>query len=145
MQSFEKKFRISELRVARFDGWSVSVRPSQVTLGSLVVSSEIGTASFRGLPQDTLDSLGKVFSKIEKVLERSFEPELIHFMAIMLVDRRIHFHVFPRYRHSVTFFSEVWRDPDFPGPLARLDGKTLEPVQERRLVETLALLFHELS
>lgn len=141
MTSFDEKFRVGQLRVASVEGWNISVRPAQVTLGSLVVSSAMETASFRDLSLENAAALGRVFSAVEAALDRCFAPVLNHFMGIMLVDRRLHFHVFPRYQQPVDFAGEVWTDQCYPGPLASLEGVPLQPAQETQLVNSLSSTF----
>ena len=38
MKEFKAKFKVSEYLIRKIGGWNISVRPMQITIGSLVLS-----------------------------------------------------------------------------------------------------------
>ena len=119
LEQFRKKFMVEELKVFSTQDITVSVRPTQITLGSLIVSSNHQAYSFHELQDrsnNTTDTTN-VFSTIEKLLIKSYAPNLMNIMCLMLVDPIIHFHIFPRYDSERNFYNERWLDSCWPKPI----------------------------
>lgn len=114
--SFEEKFRLRELHVADVGGWVLSVRPGQLTLGSMVLSSGSGAACMADLSDKEREGLGAGLALAEKLVRRAFDASRINYLCLMMQDPIVHFHVFPRYARSVEEYGHVWEDPDWPGP-----------------------------
>lgn len=113
---FNEKFDTSRLELCSFGSWKASVRPVQVTPGSLVLSLQRETFSLANLTaQEALD-LAEALKGVESLLSKSFSPDKINYLALMMVDPIVHFHVIPRYAGSVNFQGSTYSDQDWPKP-----------------------------
>lgn len=116
-KNFKEKFRIEELTILNFDHWIVSVRPTQPTIGSLVISLKRNCSELSGISADEAKELSKVFAKTEKLLKSAFSYNKINYMALMMVDKHVHYHVIPRYEESVKLNNDSFSDSSWPGPI----------------------------
>lgn len=116
LQDFESKFKVERFLIAQVAGWRVSLRPSQTTLGALVISSGSGAPSLEFLDDEAQASLGGALNVCDRVLRQTYGCELVNYLALMLVDPIVHFHVIPRYSRPVERFGIRWTDADWPKP-----------------------------
>ena len=115
--SFSQKFRISEYRITQVGSWIISLRPTQVTLGSLVLSLQRDCSNIADLTETESQDLGQSFKVIQRLFEKTFNPQKINYLLLMMVDNQVHFHVIPRYEQPVIFMNKVYPDKYFPKPV----------------------------
>lgn len=135
MKDFLKKFRIQELLIIEFESWIVSLRPQQLTLGSLILSLKRKCDNIGDLQEEEAAELYKVFSDLKKMYSSTFKPDKINYLLLMMVDNQVHFHVIPRYENSVHFEGVIFNDSEWPKPLNLLrpvdiDDDMIEPIKE---------------
>lgn len=115
MNTTLEKFGYPQTLVADFKHWSVLMRPAQATLGALVLGSKHTATSLGSLPSDAIAELHACTSAIERALA-AFRPyEKINYLALMMVDPHVHFHVLPRYGKTQIFAGCEFPDPGWPG------------------------------
>lgn len=114
MEAFNKKFKIDELLITQVGNWKISLRPKQPTIGSLVLSLARPCPAFSDLTEDEAKDLGKAFKIIEKLYLSTFKPQKINYLALMMVDEQVHYHVLPRYKHNVEFDGKQYEDACWP-------------------------------
>jgi diadenosine tetraphosphate (Ap4A) HIT family hydrolase len=123
VSDFDKKFEVERFLLVRTAHWRISVRPVQVTLGSLIVSSNNKSAGLSSLSKSESGELGFVFALASKILDDAFSPYVINFLGLMLVDPRVHFHLIPRYEYPLAFGGQKWEDKSFPAMLTSLESE----------------------
>lgn len=116
LAAFRETFRLDELTVSEGAHWVASVRPGQITLGSMVISSARGLLDFADLDADSGATLGAAFGEAERLARRLFGAVRVNFVALMMKDPIIHFHALPRYDTDVQRYGRTWEDSDWPGP-----------------------------
>jgi diadenosine tetraphosphate (Ap4A) HIT family hydrolase len=94
--------------------WIVLVRPSQVTLGSLVLVCKEPVQAFSDLSYQAFADLRDLTGRIEHSLKRAFAIDKINYLMLMMVDPDVHFHVIPRYAKERQFGGAVFLDPAWP-------------------------------
>lgn len=114
--SFREKFRLDELGITSVGGWCLSVRPGQLRLGAMVLSSGSGASSVAGLTPAERQGMGAAFALAERLGGGAFGADRINYLCLMMQDPIVHFHVLPRYSRSLTRYGQDWDDPDWPGP-----------------------------
>lgn len=114
MEKFNQKFRVEELLIARVGAWNVSLRPQQPTIGSLILSLSRKCPSFSELTEQEAIELGQSFKEIEKLLGRAFSPQKINYLALMMVDNQVHYHVLPRYAAPIVVDGVEYEDKCWP-------------------------------
>lgn len=115
MKAFREKFKIEELLITQVGSWNISLRPKQVTLGSLVLSLNRKCPEMRDLTAEEAADLSKAFKKIDEIL-KPFNPDKLNYLALMMVDSQVHFHVIPRYEQPIEFKGLECEDKDWPKP-----------------------------
>lgn len=111
-----KKFGYPENVLAEHEHWVVLLRPQQVTAGSVVLACKQTATSLADVSPTAYSELPGVIGSLEATLKRCFEFNKINYLALMMVDKEVHFHVLPRYsapRHiaGVTFVDKTWPKP----------------------------------
>ena len=124
-----EKFGFPNTLVKEFDHWIVLVRPSQVTLGSLVLAAKSDATAYSELPRDAFAEQAEAVVTIERALARFTRYERINYLMLMMVDPNVHFHVVPRYSQPRTWNGIEFADPGWPGP-PRLDVAVKLEVQQ---------------
>jgi len=115
---FQKKFRLRQLGFYTGEHWTLSTRPEQITLGSVVLSSSSGALSFQDCSPAALAELGQHFARFEIIARENLQAIRLNILCLMMVDPVVHFHIFPRYKKPSNFVDETWTDSDWPNPVA---------------------------
>ena len=123
ISDFNHKFRVADFLVFEKSTWRLSVRPRQVTLGSLVLSSARPDAQLSSLTQEESADLGPALKTGIEAIETLFAPRVINVLGLMLVDPWLHFHLIPRYDGQRDFAGKRWVDLSFPKMLDSLSGE----------------------
>jgi len=139
---FSQKFRIKDLLLIEFNYWILSLRPQQPTLGSLVLSLKRDCGNLGELADEEAKETAAIFRKIESTLKSSFGYDKIIYLALMMIDDHVHYHIIPRYSSTRIFESIEFMDTEWPKPpnvlLNNCNEETLE-----KLVTYLKNRFHE--
>lgn len=98
-----------------YDNWVVLFRGRQVTIGSVIImAKDMSLRSIGELSGEALTELGVVSRDVERWLREAFGAEKFNYLALMMKDPEVHFHVIPRYSTAVEFDGRVYRDVDWP-------------------------------
>ena len=110
-----EKFGYPASLIREYDHWVVLLRPSQVTLGSLVLAAKSDAQAYSALPPEAFAEQCLVVSHIERALQSFCAFEKINYLMLMMVDREVHFHVIPRYSGVREFDGTAFPDHGWPG------------------------------
>lgn len=116
LREFRDTFRLDDLTIHVDGRWVLSVRPGQITLGSMVVSAASGATRFGALDADDGAGLAAVLASAERLALGVYGAVRLNVVALMMKDPVVHFHVLPRYDVEVARYGQGWRDQDWPGP-----------------------------
>lgn len=111
-----RKFGFPDTLIRDFHYWVVLLRPAQVTLGSLVLCAKSEAESFGALEPQAFAELAEIVPSIERAHKAFTDYERINYLMLMMVDRQVHFHVFPRYAGERCFDATSFPDKGWPGP-----------------------------
>ena len=114
MNSTLSKFGYPASLIRDYKHWTVLIRPRQVTLGCVIVAEKSDAMALGQLSSDALIELGVVTRELEMTLRELFQYEKINFVALMMVDPNVHFHVLPRYSSPRSFCGMEYRDTGWP-------------------------------
>jgi diadenosine tetraphosphate (Ap4A) HIT family hydrolase len=70
---------------------------------------------------------------LEQALRATFDHQKINYLALMMVDPHVHFHVIPRYSTSREFEGSSFADPAWPKPPDVTNALQLSPAQMNAL------------
>ncbi|MFN2427518.1 MAG: HIT family protein [Candidatus Binatia bacterium] len=113
---FVTKFKLAELAVVRHAHWTLSIRPSQPTLGACVLSLNRPCEAWGDTTPEENAELAVVISDLECRLNACFGYDKINYLMLMMVDPHVHFHVIPRYAQRKERYGLEWIDAAWPKP-----------------------------
>ena len=114
LEEFNVKFQVNTLSVYKSKYWTWSVRPTQVTLGSGVLSLNRYALHLSDLTEEEMADLKNIVSKIENTLKKTFGYDIMNYLMLMMVDHHVHYHVIPRYDGIKLFDGLEWVDNGWP-------------------------------
>ncbi len=115
MHATLKKFGYPETLLKDFTHWVILRRPVQATLGALVLISKHEAKSLGSLPIGAHAELKGCTSALEKALTAFRRYDKLNYLALMMVDPHVHFHVLPRYASDQVFDGVTFTDKGWPG------------------------------
>ena len=133
-----ERFGYPATLVAETDHWVILVRPSQPTLGSLILAAKGEATAFGDLPDGAHAELKRVTAAIERALSVFPGFDRINYLMLMMVDPHVHFHVIPRYEGQRSLGELTIRDAGWPGPPELGGAITIEDVQIAALVSEIS-------
>jgi len=136
-----QKFGYPHNLVAETTNWLVLVRPSQPTLGALVLVCKDPAEAFSQLSPQAFADLAIVIRGVEQALSQFVGYARINYLMLMMVDRDVHFHVLPRYEGERSFEGQAFRDQGWPGAPQLSPAVDLAPTGAQALVERLRALW----
>lgn len=136
-----QKFGYPQNLVAETASWLVLVRPSQPTLGSLVLVCKEPAEAFSQLSPQAFADLAVVTRGVETALAQLVGYARINYLMLMMVDRDVHFHVLPRYEGERTFEGAAFADHGWPAAPKLSPAVDLEPPVAEALVLRLRALW----
>lgn len=116
LEDFAGTFRLDDLTVLSSERWVLSVRPAQMTLGSMVLSSRAGLLRFADMGAADGAELAGLLGRAETAARDLFGAVRVNAVCLMMKDPIVHFHLLPRYGAPVEAFGRRWVDADWPGP-----------------------------
>lgn len=122
--------------IKEYEHWVVLFREKQVTIGSVIImTKDTDKQSLGSLSAAAWSEFGVVTHDVESMLASAFGAEKFNYLALMMYDPEVHFHVVPRYSKPVEFAGMTFTDPDWPEATKRvalpLDSDALKAIEEK--------------
>ena len=122
---FKLKFKTKSLTVKKMRYWSFSIRPAQPTFGSLILFSNTPKSSLSQLSQEEYTELGESLNIFSNHSEKNLNAFKTNIYMLMLVDKHLHFHLFPRYDKPINGMFNL--DIFWPSPISDLSKSFFDP------------------
>lgn len=136
-----EKFGHPATLLKEFDHWCVLLRPSQVTLGAMVLVAKSSATSMAALPPEAFVELHACCISIDHALRKFRKHDKLNYLALMMVDPQVHFHVLPRYAQEQIFEGIVFKDLAWPGPPDLKSTTEMSDLVRSKLQEALSAAF----
>lgn len=131
LKDFQEKFKVNEYKIYETEHWAWSLRPHQATIGAGILSLKRECATLGELEQEEFSDLNNIIKVIESTLKNIYNYDVINYLMLMMMDKQVHYHIFPRYENSVKFLNEIWKDENWPAvPVLLGQPLTDEKLQE---------------
>ncbi len=114
LEEFTSKFQIENLKILSTKYWTWSVRPSQPTLGSGIISLNRYALHLSEVTKEEMADLGELVLKLENTIKSAFNYDIMNYLMLMMVDHHVHYHVIPRYNGTRKFADLEWVDNGWP-------------------------------
>lgn len=134
-------FGYPESLIKEYQHWVVLLRPQQVTIGSLVMAAKSAATNLGSLSRAEWSEFATVCGEMEPLLRVCFGAEKFNYLALMMKDPNVHFHVIPRHSQPVTVDGTEFIDSDWP---AKTEMVSIE-VPDATLIRTRNILVGALS
>lgn len=123
MNSTIETFGYPETLLKEYRHWVVMLRPAQVTIGSLVIAAKSNAIHLGQLGKEEWAEFATVSAEIEACLVSALGAEKFNYLALMMKDPNVHFHMIPRYSKPIVFNGVEYADADWPlkTEMAKLD------------------------
>ena len=128
------KFGYPITLIKEYKNWVVLLRPKQVTIGSLVIICKENAISLPTVSEGAFVEFHSVLKDIERLLKDQFNPKKINYLALMMIDSHVHFHVIPRYSDSIKVNNVFYDDKNWPNPPVLTDCIDIKEDQFRLLL-----------
>jgi diadenosine tetraphosphate (Ap4A) HIT family hydrolase len=112
-----------------YRNWVVLLRPSQPTLGSLVLACKHDATSLGTVPAEAYAELAIATRDLERAVRATLNCQKFNYLALMMVDPHVHFHVIPRYPEPREFEGVTYHDAAWPKPPDLMSTLALTPAQ----------------
>lgn len=129
-----RKFGYPATLIAEYQHWVVLLRPTQPTLGSLILAAKSDATAFPDLKPKAFAELAAVTAHIEKVLKQAVAPAKFNYLMLMMVDPHVHFHVIPRYEGGRGYKGIEVSDAGWPKVPALGEARTLTDEEIAQLI-----------
>ena len=123
------KFGYPASLLREYTNWVVLLRPVQPTLGSLVLACKEDASSLGAVSATAYAELSIATAELERALRATFGYQKLNYLALMMVDPHVHFHVIPRYSEARKFEGSTLLDAAWPKPPDLTSALTLSPAQ----------------
>lgn len=114
LNEFQEKFKVEEYKIYESKYWIWSLRPHQSTLGSGILSLKRECQEFSELKPEEYADLNDIIKVIEPTLDKVFSYDVINYLMLMMFDKHVHYHIFPRYEKPFLFQDKEWKDNSWP-------------------------------
>jgi diadenosine tetraphosphate (Ap4A) HIT family hydrolase len=123
------KFGYPASLLREYTNWVVLLRPVQPTLGSLVLACKEDASSLGAVSATAYAELSVATAELERALRAAFDYQKLNYLALMMVDPHVHFHVIPRYSEAREFEGSTFLDAAWPRPPDLTSALTLSQAQ----------------
>jgi diadenosine tetraphosphate (Ap4A) HIT family hydrolase len=133
MNTTLQKFGYPNTLLKEFEHWCILLRPAQATLGALVLASKHDATSLGALPVEAHAELHSCTLAIDMALHKFRSFDKINYIALMMVDPHVHFHVLPRYAVSQNFDGVIFPDAGWPAMPDLKSAPALHETTQKKL------------
>ncbi len=101
--------------IAETEFWAILLRPKQITAACTVLACKESATSIGQISELAIRELPLMCKQLEAAIVRAYSAEKFNYLALMMIDPHVHFHVIPRYSKPVKIDNEVEiLDPGWP-------------------------------
>jgi glycerol-3-phosphate cytidylyltransferase len=114
MHSTLKNFKYPGLLIKEYNNWVLLLRSEQCTLGALVLVYKKKVRKLSLVSLKGFEEMKNIVDDIENIYKKIFRYQKINYLALMMKDKEVHFHILPRYKNVKTFLNKKFYDKDWP-------------------------------
>lgn len=116
LNDFEKKYRSNFNLIKSFNSWNWILRFNQTSFASTILYHKSNKKRLSDITEQDFNEFKFIVNFIEKTLSNKTSYDQLNYLALMMVDPIVHFHIIPRYSNSFFFNDLEFKDFSFPNP-----------------------------
>ena len=114
MLEFAGRFSKPELMIKQGKFWSIIFRESTTTLGNCIFICNRECPTFSNLTAEEMAEFPELCKWYEDKIKTLYGAVKFNYVAMMMKEEFVHFHVIPRYDKKIERYGLVWEDVDYP-------------------------------
>jgi len=114
MLEFAGRFSNPELMVKQGKYWSIIFRESTTTLGNCILICNRECSTFSDLKPEEMAEFPVMCAWYESKIKKLYGAVKFNYLAMMMKEEFVHFHVIPRYNEPIDRYGITWIDEDWP-------------------------------
>ena len=114
MLEFAGRFSNPNLMIKQWKHWSIIFRESTTTLGNCVFICNRECPTFAELTPEEMAEFPLLCKWYEDKIKSLYGAVKFNYLAMMMKEQFVHFHVIPRYDKEIEKYGVVWKDLDYP-------------------------------
>ena len=121
--------------------WNVSLDPNHTYLGRSYIKLKRNCGAVSDVKKEEWAELIDIIKKLEFSIKKAFGTTMFNLNCFMNnsykqgITPQVHFHLVPRYDHSVEFAGETFEDPEFGGPYSVERKKIISEEVSKKIAE----------
>ena len=136
MLEFAGRFSNPDLMIKQGKYWSVIFRESTTTLGNCILICNRECPTFSELRPEEMEEFPLLCKWYEDKVKSLYGAIKFNYVAMMMKEEFVHFHVIPRYDHDIEKYGITWKDIVWP------KGTTLSKIDITSEKKECRLLFY---
>lgn len=114
MLEFAGRFSKPELMIKQGKFWSIIFRESTTTLGNCIFICNRECPTFSNLTSEEMAEFPELCKWYEDKIKTLYGAVKFNYVAMMMKEEFVHFHVIPRYDKKIEKYGLIWEDIDYP-------------------------------
>ncbi len=114
MLEFAGRFSKPELMIKQGKFWSIIFREGTTTLGNCIIICNRQCPTFSDLTAEEMAEFPELVRWYETKIKSLYGAVKFNYLAMMMKDEFVHFHMIPRYDKPVERYGLVWVDSEWP-------------------------------
>ena len=123
MLEFAGRFSDPNLMIKHGKYWSIILRESTTTLGNCILICNRECPTFADLKPEEMEEFPTLCKWYEEKIKSLYGAVKFNYVAMMMKEEFVHFHVIPRYDREIERYGLTWKDLDYP------KGTTLSKIE----------------
>ena len=114
MLEFAGRFSKPELMIKQGKYWSIIFREWTTTLGNCILICNRECSTFSDLTQEEMTEFPEMCKWYEAKIKTLYGAVKFNYLALMMREEFVHFHILPRYDKEIEKYGLIWKDEDWP-------------------------------
>lgn len=114
MLEYAGRFSKPELMVKQGKYWSIIFREGTTTLGNCIIICNRECPTFSDLKPEEMSEFPEMCKWYETKIKNLYGAVKFNYLAMMMKEEFVHFHIIPRYNQPVEKYGITWVDEDWP-------------------------------
>lgn len=114
MLEFAGRFSDPNLVIKQGKYWTIAFRWGTTTLGNCVIICNRECPTFGELTTKEMAEFPEMCRWYENKIKSLYGAVKFNYLAMMMKEEFVHFHIIPRYDHEINKYGRVWIDEEWP-------------------------------